>query len=68
MRTALMVAVLVVACLFAGCTLSETTAERHRRIYQASQLQMRMLVYDMDAILLLDRSSRLTPWEVQIRN
>jgi len=66
MRNALTVVVLVLICLVAGCTLSETAEQRNRRISQSMELQARMMVYDIDAILLLDRSSRLTPWHVRI--
>lgn len=62
----ILIAVLCVAGFLAGCTMSESAQERDRRIRQQMALQMRMMVEDIDAVLLLDRSSRLTEWHARI--
>lgn len=64
----LVVLVMVVGGLLAGCTLTETARERNRRIRNIAGLQMRMLVEDIDTVLLLDRSSQLAFWNTQVGN
>ncbi len=62
MKGLLIAAVLCVAAFLAGCTVTETSAERDRRVRRQVDLQMRMAVDDFEMIMLLDRSSKLTEW------
>ena len=66
MKASLVAAVLSLVVFLAGCTLVETAEQRDRRIRQSSDLQMRMAVHDIDAILLLDRSSSLNEWFTRV--
>ncbi|MGA2265720.1 MAG: hypothetical protein ABSH10_04750 [Phycisphaerae bacterium] len=50
------------AVLLTSCTMVETTAEHERRQNRQQNLQLRMLVDDVDAVLLLDRSDSMTRW------
>jgi len=61
-----MIAVLAISGALSGCTLTETAQERNRRIRNIASLQMRMLVEDIDAFLLLDRNSQLASWNTQV--
>ncbi len=58
--------VVALSGVFSGCTLTETAQERNRRIRNVVALQMRMLVEDIDAVLLLDRNSQLSSWNTQV--
>jgi hypothetical protein len=62
MKGALIAAVLCVAGFLAGCTVTETAAEHDRRIRRQTDLQWRMFTDDLDAVLLLDRNTKLTDW------
>ena len=66
MMKCLMTLVLCLGSILAGCTLVETSDERGRRIAHLTDLQMRMAVYDFDAILLLDKNSTLTQWYTHV--
>ena len=66
MMKCLMTLVLCLGSILAGCTLVESADERNRRIAQSIDLNMRMAVADFDAILLLDRNSRLSPWYTKV--
>ncbi len=67
MKAILIAAVLCVAGLLAGCaTMSESAEEHDRRVRQQTALQMRMLADDLDAVFLLDHSSKLTDWHTVI--
>ena len=57
---------LAVSSVLSGCTLTETAQERNRRIRNVAALQMRMMVEDIDAFLLLDRNSQLASWNTQV--
>jgi hypothetical protein len=46
----------------AGCTPTETSAQRERRISQITDLQMRMAVEDWDYIWLYEKNSGCTQW------
>jgi hypothetical protein len=62
MKGVLIAAVLCIAGFLAGCTVTETAAEHDRRIRRQTDLQWRMMMDDIDAVLLLDRSSKLSEW------
>lgn len=47
-------------------TPAETARERELRINQITTQQLRMLVDDWDELWLYSRSSRLTPWYVDV--
>ncbi|MCJ7544865.1 MAG: hypothetical protein MUP47_09960 [Phycisphaerae bacterium] len=66
MKGTLIAAILCVVGFLVGCTMSESADEHNRRLRQQAALQMRMLVEDVDAVLLLDRSSSLTDWHTRI--
>ena len=66
MKGIVITAVLCVIGLLAGCTMSETAEEHNRRLRQQTAMQMRMMVEDLDAVLLLDRTSSLTEWHSRI--
>ena len=66
MKGSLVAAVLSLVVLFSGCTMVETAEQRDRRIRQSDDLQMRMAVHDIDAILLLDRNTSLTEWFTRV--
>jgi hypothetical protein len=68
MKGILIAAILCIAGLLAGCTMSESAQERDQRIKQQWALQMRMMVEDIDAVLLLDRSSTLSQWDTYVGN
>lgn len=50
----------------AGCTITETAAERNRRIANVWDIQGKMMVEDIDYFLLLERSSNLSEWHTHI--
>lgn len=61
--------VLLLSGLLIGCrTPAESAAERSLRIDQAAKQQWRMFVDDWDYFWLVDSSSRLTPYHVDIGN
>lgn len=61
------VLVLLLVGLLAGCrTPAESADERSLRIDQISQQQWRMFVDDWDYFWLLDRTTRLTRYHVEI--
>ncbi|RPI62219.1 MAG: hypothetical protein EHM48_04435 [Planctomycetaceae bacterium] len=63
MKSLLMIAVLAMGTLLAGCdTLIESSQERSRRINLQNNLQMKMIVEDWDYLWLQERNSRLTQW------
>ena len=66
MKKCLIVLVLCLGGLLAGCNLVDTPEERNNRIAQSWDLQGRMMVADFDAYLLLDRNSYLTPWFTKV--
>jgi len=68
MKGIFIAAILCLAGLLAGCTMAESAQERDQRIKQQWALQGRMMVEDIDAVLLLDRTSTLTEWESYIGN
>ena len=61
--------VLLLSGLLVGCrTPAESASERSLRISQIHTQQWRMIVDDWDYLWLEDRSTRLTPWHVDIGN
>jgi hypothetical protein len=68
MKGILIAAIVCLAGLLAGCTMAESATERDQRIKQQWALQMHMMVEDIDAVLLLDRSSSLSEWDTYIGN
>ncbi len=67
MKKLLILLVLVlVGYVAAGCTMTETAAQRRRRISQITDLQLRMLVEDWDYLWLYERNSGATPWHTWV--
>ena len=66
MKKLLAALLLAVVGFGAGCTVVESPREHYRRLAQQRELQGRMLVEDLDYILLLDRSSSLSQWHAHI--
>ena len=64
--TILVVIFLIAGFLVSGCTLTETAAERRRRINQITELQMKMLVEDWDYFWLVERNTRTTQWHTWV--
>ena len=62
MARLMIVAVLSLVSLIAGCGTVETAGQRNRRISHIADMQSRMLVDDIDTILLLDQNTRLSRW------
>ena len=63
----LLVLVMVGSFLLSGCaSLTESRAERSRRIDQITELQMKMLVDDWDYIWLYERSTSNTQWHTWV--
>ena len=61
--------VLLLSGLLVGCqTPAGSASERSLRISEISKQQWRMFIDDVDTILLIDRSSRLTSWHLDIGN
>lgn len=60
MKTLFVLLILSLAIALGGCTLNESTQQRHRRLLQITDLQMRMAVEDWDHVWMYDRSSNLT--------
>jgi len=61
----LLVMMLAIAFLLGGCTVTETAKASSQRIWAAQELQMRMLVEDVQYVLLLERPQHTTPWAVR---
>ncbi len=69
MKKLMMLLVIAIAgsFLFSGCSgLSDSRAERSRRIKQITELQMKMLVDDWDYLWLYERNSRNTQWHTWV--
>ena len=67
MKKMCVVLILLLGSLLAGCHgMVDSYAERKIRLKQISELQMRMLVDDLDYLLLIDRSSTLTEYHPHI--
>jgi len=62
MKKLILLLVLLGVLTSTGCTLTETAAERRRRTYQITNLQMRMMVEDWDYIWLYDHNTQMTQW------
>ena len=48
--------------VLSGCTMTETKADRHRRLRLITNLQARMLVEDWDYLWLMEHNTETTPW------
>ena len=66
MKKWLLMLVLGVLTVTSGCTMTETSGERDRRILQISDLQSKMLVDDVDYFLLVERNTRLNRWHARV--
>ena len=68
MKNLMMLLVIVMAgsFLFSGCGLTDSRAERSRRIEQITELQMKMLVDDWDYLWLYERNSRMSEWHYRV--
>lgn len=63
----LLVIMMAGSFLFSGCSgLTDSRAERSRRIQQITELQMKMLVDDWDYLWLYERSTRNTQWHTWV--
>ena len=70
MKKLLSLSILCLAMFFtgalAGCTVTETQAQRNTRLKSITDLQMRMLVEDWDYLWLYERSSGMTQWHTRV--
>jgi transcription termination factor Rho len=67
MPRALIAAILFfLVTFFAGCTMVETADQRNRRVSHVLDMDTRMMVQDLDTILLLDHNTRLTRWHAYV--
>jgi len=66
MARLLIVVVLLAAGFLGGCGMVETADQRNRRISHILDMQSRMMVDDIDTILLMDENTRLTRWHSQV--
>lgn len=66
MKKLLVMLVLCLAAVLAGCTLDETRAEHGRRLLQITDVQLRMLVEDWEEFWLYDKSTTLSRWHVRV--
>ncbi len=66
MARLMIIAVLSLASFVAGCGMVETADQRNRRISHIAAMQSRMMVDDIDTILLLDENTRLTRWNAYV--
>ncbi|MFW6061922.1 MAG: hypothetical protein ACOC93_03855 [Planctomycetota bacterium] len=66
MKKLLILAVLGLALLQPGCTLTDSFDERMQRVDNIHYLQSRMLVDEWDYFWLYERASRLTPWRITV--
>lgn len=65
-RILLLLLVLFVGSLFAGCqSVTRDDQQNIRRYSRIADLNRRMLTDDMDALLLLDRPSMLSDWYIR---
>ena len=63
MKKILLLLVLFVgSAMLSGCTLTETSEERSRRIGLINDLQLRMMVEDWDYLWLYERNTQTTQW------
>lgn len=62
MKRLMLLLVLVAGCLMPGCTMTETAAQRNRRVSQITDLQMRMLVEDWDYLWLYEHNTQMSQW------
>ncbi|NLF29519.1 MAG: hypothetical protein GX591_01380 [Planctomycetes bacterium] len=65
MTKVLIAMTLVAVFLLGGCTMTESPSEHYRRIADSQELQMRMLVEDIEMVLLLTRPEYSTPWAIR---
>ena len=66
MRTLLLLLIVSLTGLLAGCTMVETPSEHARRWVNITDVNLRQASEDVDYILLLDRSSRLNQWHTRV--
>ena len=66
MTKLLVILLLAAAVLTVGCTLTESANESNRRLAIITDLNVRMMVDDLQAIWLYDRVSRLTEWHPRV--
>ena len=65
LKKMVIIGVVLVAVCIGGCqTMTRDSDQQAQKYSRISELNRRMLAEDIDAILLLDRPSNLTPWHV----
>lgn len=65
MKKLLVMLLVMAGAYLAGCTVTETPAERCRRYSDITCIQAREGVEDLDYFLLYERPSYLTPWHIR---
>jgi len=68
MKKVLMILLVCLVTFVAGCTLTETPSQRNRRIQLIADLEWRMAVDDLDYLLLIERSTRMTYYNTRVGN
>ena len=66
MTRLLIVVLLAATVLMSGCTLTESTSQSNRRLAIITDLNVRMIGDDFQAIWLYDRVSRLTQFHPRV--
>ena len=66
MKKQLLLLVLMLGSLLAGCGLVNSSADRERQYRQINNIQARMFVDDWDAIWLYEKNSGLTQWHPRV--
>jgi hypothetical protein len=68
MRTILTILIAVACLTLCGCqTMTRDPDQQIRKYSRISEMNRRMMADDLDALLLLDRGSNLTPWYRPVR-
>jgi len=62
MKKLIIVLAFCMGIFLAGCTPTEDIPERHRRIAQITDLQLKMAVEDWDWLWLYERNAGTTQW------
>ncbi len=65
MKKLLVMFVLTLSVALGGCTMTETVTERHSRINQIWEIQMRQMVEDWDYLWLIDKPTYLNAHHVR---
>jgi hypothetical protein len=66
MKTCLLLLVLLVGGIVAGCTPTETWGERNRRINRVMEMNWREFNEDSDRLWMLERNQKDNPWNASV--